>query len=116
MKPPIILSDEGDVALFESIEDFERYVESPDIASYRVFDAAGQVIRLATEHSTSAQSRSVNIVPVGRVTVSESQVNEIAQLETLVRDFLARATGKSYDRGALPELLRALQATIGFTR
>ncbi|MEZ5499832.1 MAG: hypothetical protein R3E77_10440 [Steroidobacteraceae bacterium] len=42
MTAPLILSDQGDVAVFETVRDLERYVESPDIAAYSVFDTSGR--------------------------------------------------------------------------
>lgn len=116
MSPPFILCDKGDVALFESIEDLERYIESPDIASYRAFDANGQVLCLMTMYPTPAPQKLVSIVPVDRVTVSESGVHEVTELETLLRDFLFRATGQLFERGALPELLTVLRAENGWRR
>jgi len=116
MTPPFVLCDKGDVTLFESVDDLERYVETPDIASYRVFDASGQVFRLTSAQPSSTQKGGFGLVSVSRVSVSESQVNDGAALEVLLRDFLQRATGRSFDRSALPDLLAALRATIGFTR
>ena len=116
MSAPFILIDKGDVNLFESIKDLERYVESPDIAGYQVFGANGQVLHLTTIHPASTPKRWANVVSVDRVTVSESRVHEIAKLEILLRDFLFRSTGKLFDQSALPELLTILQATFGFTR
>lgn len=119
MTPPLILCENGDVNLFEFVEDLERYVESPDIAAYRVFDANGDVLHLTTEEPVSGKKRWLNIVrrvvPV-RIDVDAPRANAAGELESILRAFLVRATGKSYDQGALPELLVALQATIGFTR
>lgn len=118
MKLPLILCENGDVDLFESVEDLERYVESPDIAGYRVFDGSGDVLHLTTAQPTPGQKgwlSMVRIVPV-RVDIGEARLNAADELEERLRDFLSRATGKSYNQSALPELLTVLQATIGFTR
>lgn len=120
MKLPLILCENGDVDLFESVADLERYVESPDIAGYRVFDANGDVLHLTTVQPQPASNEKgwlgvVRVVPV-RIDVDAPRVNAVEELEGLLRDFLSRATDKAYDRSALPELLTVLQATTGFTR
>lgn len=118
MKLPLFLCENGDVDLFESVEDLEHYVESPDVADYRVFDASGDVLHLTTAQPATRQKGWLNIVRVVpvRVDVGESPVNAVDELEERLRDFLSRTMGKSYHKSALPELLTALQATIGFTR
>lgn len=118
MTPPLILCENGDINLFEFVEDLERYVESPDIAAYRVFDANGDVLHLTTEEPVSEKKRWLNIVQVVpvRIDVDAPRANAAGELEGILRAFLIRATGKPYGQSALPELLAALQATIGFTR
>jgi hypothetical protein len=116
MKPPLIVSDNGDVDLFESIEDLERYIESPDVSSLRAFDANGQVLCLMTRHPVPTPQKLLNIVFVDRVSVSESGVQEVAELEALLRNFLFRVTGQLFDSAALPDLLKVFRAKIGFQR
>ncbi len=41
MKPPLFLSEQGDLQMFESLDDLELSVETPDVAGYRVFDSEG---------------------------------------------------------------------------
>lgn len=111
MKLPLILCENGDVDLFESIEDLEHYVESPDIADYRVFDASGDVLHLTTAQPTTGQKgwlNMVRVVPV-RIDVGRPRMNAIDELEERLRDFLSRTTGKSYNQSALPELLTVLK-------
>lgn len=116
MKLPLILCENGDVDLFESIEDLERYVESPDIADYRVFDAAGDVLHLTTAQPTTGQKGTgqkgwlnmVRVIPV-RIDIGRPRMNAINELEKRLRDFLSRTTGKSYNQSTLPELLTVLK-------
>jgi hypothetical protein len=118
MKLPLILSDNGEVNLFESVEDLERYVESPDIINYRVFDSNGDVLKLNTSPTPTRQKGLFNIVRITpvQVVIGESHVNEVAELEERLREFLLRVTGKSYIQSPLTELLTVLQTTIGYTR
>lgn len=108
MKLPLILCDNGDVALFESVEDLERYVESPDIDSYRVFDANGDVLHLTTPASNKkSRSWGVQIDSV-QVDADALRANAVKDLEGELRDFLSRVTGKVYEQSTLPELLAIL--------
>lgn len=118
MRLPLILCESGDVSLFESVEDLESYVESPDIAGYRVFDANGNLFHLTTAQPTSNKTGTVHVIPVFpvRIDIVESPVNAARELETLLRGFLLHATGTLYDQMILSELLGILQKTIGFTR
>lgn len=47
---PIILSDSGDLLIFESIDEALRYIEPIDVKNnvYRGFDSQGRLLRLAT--------------------------------------------------------------------
>ena len=114
MKLPLILCESGDVALFESAEHLECYLEPPDIGGYRVFDASGDVLQLTTVEPVSYKGW-LNLVREGpvRIDVGESRMNAADELEERLRGFLSRVTGKSYKQSALPELLTVLQATIG---
>lgn len=116
MKLPLILCDNGDVALFESVAHLECYLESPDIGGYRVFDASGDVLQLTTVEPVSDKKGWLNLVRVApvRIDVGESRMNAADELEERLRSFLSRVTGKSYNQSALPELLTVLQATIEF--
>lgn len=116
MKQPLILIDDGDVALFESVEDLEHYVESPDISNYKVFDAEGQRVNLTEASPIAIKQRLFGAVSVSRIVASNSCISAVEELEELLRVFLHRVTGNIYDNGALPELLKVLQAKIGYTR
>lgn len=116
MIPPLIVSDNGDLDLFESIEDLERCIESPDVSSLRAFDAKGQVLSLMTRNPVPTPQKMINIVFIGRVTVGESGIHEVAELETLLRNFLFRVTGQLFDSANLPELLKVFREKIGFQR
>lgn len=118
MKPPLVLYDQGDLMLFESAEDLERYVESTDIIGYRVFDSNGDIVHLTTTPSSSEvrnRMRIVRIAPV-RGSTNIPRINAEQELEDLLRTFLMRITGKSHNQSVLTELLAELQAVIGFTR
>lgn len=110
MKPPIILVEGQDVSLFSSVAALERYVESPDIECYRVFDADGQILSLTSETPPPRRGRRLGWVTVGKVKVSrrEPPAAAPAELAQILSGYLARLTGKSRDVADLSELVREL--------
>ena len=120
MITPIVLEDSGDLCLFESASDLERYVEAPDVAGYRVFDANGDLFRLSpVVHSVSSLSRSP---PLGNSADSVRLEQDIMaahaaeDLTQLLRAFLGRVTNERFDHIELSELLAEMRTRVGFTR
>jgi len=113
MKLPLLLFDDGDISVFERVEDLERYVESPDVGGYIVFDASGSKFSFG--------------VPVGKVGVriidvkgvklipAESSVEEV-DLVNRIRKFLLRVGVDAADRNSLSEVLDLLIDRVGFTK
>lgn len=108
MKPPIILVEGQDVSFFASAAALECYVESPDIESYRVFDAEGQILNLTSDTPPSKRGHRVGWVAVGKVKVSGREPPEAApaELAQILSDYLARLTGQSHEVADLAELVR----------
>jgi hypothetical protein len=115
MIPPLILFDKGDVLLFQSVDELQSYIESPDVSNYRLFDADGQVLSLSVVAPDPSRKKPIELVSVSRVVVGDSREKAATELELLLRDFLSRATGKNYMGTSLHDLLVLLQTTIGFT-
>ena len=65
--PPITLPllgvelDSGDVNIFPTIADAQGYIESYDLATWKVFDAAGQVMSV----SSNGEAKPVTVRPSG---------------------------------------------------
>jgi hypothetical protein len=81
MKAPVILSNYGDVLIFDSIEKAERYIEPIDVTNneYIAYDSEGRLLRLVE------QSRyRVIVEPV------ESDPSHRGELREILVDFLAR--------------------------
>ena len=47
MTLPLFVSDNGDLMVFQTREDAERYIEAVDVPSYLAFDAASRLVRLS---------------------------------------------------------------------
>lgn len=114
MKTPIILVEGQDVSFFASVAALERYVESPDIECYRVFDADGQVLSLTSETPPPKRGLRLGWVAVGKVRVSRREPPEAApaELAQILSDYLARLTGRSHEVADLSELIRELMQHV----
>lgn len=90
MKPPIIIYDNGDLLIFESIEKAESYLEPIDIDIYTAYDCEGHLLFLIEQGE--------------RVTIrlAETEPNHVNELRHVLIDFLSRI-GNEYD-----ELSKAL--------
>lgn len=108
MKPPIILVEGQDVSFFASPAALERYVESPDIECYRVFDAEGQILSLTSDTPPPKRGHRLGWVAVGKVKVSRMEPPEAApaELAQILSEYLARLTGQSREVTDLGELIR----------
>jgi hypothetical protein len=91
MQAPFVLIGDGDLAIFRSASDVERYVESPDIDLYRVFDCRGVRLRLVSNEAPPSGKWVASVVPVQLI---EPDVEE-------------------YDAPALAEALRAFLIETG---
>jgi len=117
MAAPLILSDQGDVAVFETVRDLERYVESPDVAAYRVYDASGRRY-FFKGYRNSAMDDSV-FHQVKSVQLDEENPGHDAgeELMELLRSYLRRVEHR--EPSATLSLQQIVQRTIeisGYTR
>jgi len=110
VKSSIILVEGQDVNFFASPAALERYVESPDIECYRVFDADGQVLSLTSETPPPERGLRLGWVAVGKVKVSRRGPPDAApaELAQILSDYLARLTGRTREVADLGELIREL--------
>ncbi len=114
MKAPIILVEGQDVSFFSSATALERYVESPDIDCYQVFDAEGQVLNLTSEAPPPKRGLRLGWVAVGKVKVSRREPPETAsaELAQILSAYLMRLTGQSPGKVELSALIRQLMQYV----
>lgn len=117
MKPPLILIEGGDLTVFRSKTDLERYVESPDIHYYRVFDSQGAVLELSVSANESDPGLpGVAVLPV-RLTIPGAPQTAREELATKIVAFLgAVAPHESTSDSSLERLIERLVGVVGFTR
>jgi hypothetical protein len=117
MAAPLILSDRGDIAVFETICDLERYVESPDAAEYRVYDASGQRYFFKGYQEPSkvdAIVRKVQSVQLDEEHPGPQATEELAQL---LRSYLQRVGYREpVDSWPLQQLVKKTIELSGYTR
>jgi len=114
MKPPIILVEGQDVSFFASAVALERFVESPDIECYRVFDAEGQVFSLSSDVPSPKREHRFGCVAVGKVKVSRTEPPEAApaELAQILSDYLARLSGQPREVADLGELIHEVMRHV----
>ena len=99
MKVPIIVSNFGDVLIFDSIEKAERYIEPIDVDNneYIAYDSEGHLL-----HLVNLPRYQVAIEP------AETEPNHANELREILMDFLARTgVSKSWlSRASLQELVK----------
>lgn len=114
MKSPLILIDGNDVNFFLSKSDLEKYVESPDISIYKVFDFEGKKLKLVSKSNSADDDGPEWLVRPSDVTLEiadgDNSQNELA--ETL-RTILFQIDGIHYD-GLLIDLLKRIAFLNGY--
>lgn len=78
VKPPIIVFDNGDVLIFESVEKAESYLEPIDIPVYSAYDSCGHLLQL---------QRQQNRV---KIHLADPELNYSDQLKTILIEFLSK--------------------------
>jgi hypothetical protein len=117
MKAPFILYDKGDISIFESMETLTRYVESPDLINYRVFDSDGLEIPLKSTGDCVDRSpwRLISIDPVA-VESTEVLVDSSNDLVAILREYLKLLEpDKNVSILSLHALISMVRGRIGFT-
>ena len=104
--------EDGDISMFASPRDLERYVESPDIAGYSVFDATGQPLGL--QSVPGGAGLVVDVDPVALVEGAGAPTPEV--LRDRIRAFLGRLGVVTSEDADLPGLVRLLVEAIGYTK
>lgn len=117
MSTPLILSDQGDIAVFETVRDLERYVESPDVAAYRVYDATGRRYFFKGYRNPSRDSAVFQKVELVELDEENPGPDESDDLMELLRSYLRRVERRdSGDTLSLQQLVQKTVELSGYTR
>ena len=90
MRPPFFAIEDGNVLMFRSKADLERYIESPDALALQVFDANGQRLSLhVDEPEQNGPAWAIHVSNV-RLGSPENPVDGRAELKQALSEFLIR--------------------------
>ncbi|MDL5366322.1 hypothetical protein QSH18_11955 [Xanthomonas sp. NCPPB 2654] len=114
MKPPLILVDGGDVTLFGSESSLVRYVESPDIGEYLVFDSSGKRLALAAEvDEVKFLGLRLNKVELVKLAEPAFGLDESSELKVILNRFISRSFGEERQGLSLSQLIEILESRLG---
>ena len=122
MKPPIIVYEPGDVAIFRSVKDAERYIEPPHVLEglYIAYDSTGKMLDLRAPGAKTKNFLGIKISYGGKVTISaaESDPSHAEDLKKVLRDLLKDfgISSEWLQTAKLEDLLNKGIETVGFTR
>lgn len=122
MKPPIIVTEPGDIDVFKSVREAEIYLEAPDVKTGRikVYDSEGRLLSLEQESAPDQKLFGIVIVDPGIVKIGreESATTREDELRHLLVKYLI-ATGvdqKSLEGATLENVLEQVIKRQGFTK
>jgi hypothetical protein len=96
VKTPIIVDNRGDVFLFESISDMERYIEPIDVVNqeYKFFDSTGRALTVGIQNDQGREKV--------KIMQCEDQPTHQSELRSLLITFLNAVSNTSTDFENLP--------------
>ncbi|MCI2260286.1 hypothetical protein [Xanthomonas indica] len=116
MRPPFILIDGGDINLFGSENSLVRYVESPDVASYTVFDSLGKRLDFsATPDVVEFHGLKLSGVTPVKLVESDSGFDG-GELSEIISKFIQRSFGEDVGGRDLHQLISMLESRLGMTK
>ncbi len=79
MKPPIIVIEGDDIAIYQSIEEVEQHIEPPDISAGVAYDSEGRLLKLVKQVKEESKSHGLLYTLLVRLTgpIYEVKVIEI---------------------------------------
>lgn len=119
MQTPLVVSEMGDIDLFETVREAEVYLEPIDVENdeYEAFDASGR--RLILDVVNEVLPGKSYPVRMTRIRLDEAIHDpSVDRLAKLLREYLAGAED-DFLRSAgddLPTLIARVHARVGFTR
>jgi hypothetical protein len=124
VKPPIIISEPGNIDLFRSVQEAERYLEPPDVENGRIIvhDSEGRRLSLevVTEPNTTLFGIRINGIGTERIKIGSEESLPVHgnELKQLLIDFLVRVgtAPESFHNTTLEGVLDHAIQRCGFTR
>jgi hypothetical protein len=105
VKPPIVVSEGGDISVFDSVESAEGYLEVPDVenAEFELFDSEGVVLHARVESTTTRILGVLEKKIVKIFTPLDGEENP-ERLRQMLTAFLA-ASGRGLNSDKLSDLI-----------
>jgi hypothetical protein len=124
MKLPIIVSVPGDIFIFRSVQEAERYLEPPNVKGGQdvVYDSEGRRLSLEVllEPDTKLLGVTISGTGIEKVTIGREESLPVNgdELRQLLIDFLVRvgAAPESFHNATLEDVLDKAIQRLGFTR
>jgi len=114
---PLIVGDQGDVDVFETVRDLERYVESPDAAECQVYDASGQRYFFKGYREPSKGGAVVQKVQPVQLDEEDPGPQSAEELAQLLRSYLQRVGHREpVESWSLQQLVQKTIELSGYTR
>jgi hypothetical protein len=114
---PLLLSDRGDISVFETVRDLERYVESPDAFEYKIYDASGQRFFFKGDRPASKGVAFISKWRSMRLDIENPGLHEGDELSKVLRAYLQRVGySDPIEPGSLQHLVLKTIELTGFTR
>lgn len=122
MKPPIIVTEPGDVMVFKSVREAEVCLEAPDIKEgrFKAYDSEGRLLSVEQESEPDLKLFGIALVDPGIVKIGreESATTHEGELTHVLVEYLI-ATGvdqKTLEGETLENVLAQVIKRQGFTR
>lgn len=115
MKGPFILFEGNEILIFRIKDEVERYVESPDIEIYDLFDSCGAQLSFSLNTSDVVDYVSAWIVKIVPVTVEDEfpTPQSIDNFISRLKFFLARY-GRASDEKSMKDLIEDVVSITGY--
>ncbi len=122
MKAPIIVSENGSLSLFKTVQDAENYLEPIDIINqeYEIFDSDGKVLRQRVAERMVKCFFGLYTVNVDGVYLDDSDEKNPEKLKELLQEYLERsrkfdAVNANFDDLDLASLIEITLRYAGYT-
>ncbi|MBF0435864.1 MAG: hypothetical protein HQL77_10900 [Magnetococcales bacterium] len=123
MKYPIIVSENGSLILFKTVQDAENYLEPIDIINqeYEIFDSDGKILRQRVAKRTIKYSFWRRTVNVDGIYIDDGDESNPERLKKLLQKFLKRsrkfdAANINIDDLDLADLIETTLRYTGYTK
>lgn len=114
MKTPIIVSENGDILIFPTVEEACAYLEPIDVRNgeYIAYDSDGQLLELKVSLEKTKNIFGINFQKE-RVSINSTLTEDKEGLIARLENFLVSVSKSEIDNGSsLPDLIRATSALL----